>query len=131
MAAATQTNRVGKITTALGADALLLETFTVTERLSTPFEVVVEVLSEQVVDFVQNLGTGVSLETAGDEYQARKFHGLLYEAEAMGVAETFYRYRLKLRPKLYLLTHGRNSRIFQKKSAKDIISAVLNENGLT
>src|SRR4051812_4254510 len=116
MPAATQDNRVGKIKTALGKDALLLEKFVVNDRLSTPFEIIVDVLSADMVDFMPQLGNGVSLEVTGVGQVARTFHGRLYEAEAMGIAETYFRYQLRLRPWFYLLSHGRNLRIFQKKS---------------
>lgn len=131
MPAATQDNQVGKIKTALGKDALLLEQFVATERLSTPFEIVIDVLSADLVDFMPQLGNGVSLEVTGGGQTARKFHGRLYEAEAMGIAETYFRYQLRLRPWFYLLTHGRNVRIFQKKSAKQIIQDIFEENGFS
>lgn len=131
MPTATQDNRVGQIKTALGKDKLLLETFVATERLSTPFEIVVDVLTEDLIDFIPHLGSGVSLEVDGADQVARAFHGFLYEAEAKGIAETYQRYQLRLRPWFYLLTHGRNIRMFQKKTAKAIIQAVFNENGYT
>ena len=120
-----QTNKLGQVTTALGADKLLLERFTATEAISSPFEIVLEALSvDGEVDFTPQLGTGVSITAQASGTNARSFHGVLFESLALGPDQGMVRYRLTLRPWFYLLTLGRNSRVFQDKSVKTIINDV-------
>lgn len=129
----TQANQTAQISTVLGADKLLLEKFTARERLSHPFEVVAEVLAvEGETDFTPHLGSGVSIAVNdGRELVDRSFHGVLFEAEAIGGQQTYVRYRLVLRPWLHLLKFGRKSRIFQKMSVKDIINQVFKDAGFS
>ena len=131
MAGWTQDRKVASITTALGKDNFLLEQFTASERISSPFEIVVEGLSPTQVDFTAQLGTGASITVTTYDTTERYFHGLLCEALSLGPAEGMARYRLTLRPWLYLLTLGRDTKIFQTQSVKDIITAIFSAAGFT
>ena len=121
----------GKIATALGADALLLEGFTASERLAEPFTITCQVISLSAVDFTPHLGSGVSLTVPGDALVGRAFHGLLAEASRVDDDAGAVSYRLVLRPWFWFLSLGRNSRIFQNKSTRDIIQAVFDSAGIS
>src|SRR4028119_2287097 len=61
----TQQNQVARVTSTLG-DKLLLAGFTATERLSEPFTLAMEVLSEKELDLIPHLGPGSRGGTAGE-----------------------------------------------------------------
>jgi type VI secretion system secreted protein VgrG len=105
-----------------------LERFESVERLSEPFVIEVDVICEEVeVDFVTHLGEGVLITISHDGQPVRTFSGLICEAEFQEEIEAGYRYRLILRPWLYMLTRNLDSVIFQQKSAVDIIQAVFDK----
>ena len=60
----------------------------------------------------------------------RWFHGIVGRLEITGetVGQTYY--RAELVPTAWLLTHRYHSRIFQKKSSKDIITQILTDAGI-
>jgi type VI secretion system secreted protein VgrG len=70
------------------------------------------------------------MRASGDE--AQPIHGIVRRVEAEGISgggETRHRFRVWLAPRLWLLGRGRNSRIFQDKTVRDVIDAVLDEAG--
>ncbi|MDJ0836833.1 MAG: type VI secretion system tip protein TssI/VgrG [Acidobacteriota bacterium] len=58
--------------------------------------------------------------------QGRTRHGNLPNASKQS-----YVYHVEIRPKLWLLTRGTNTRVFQDKTAKDIVEEVVNAYGIT
>jgi len=128
-----QRSQIGRIHTSLGDDALLLQQFEAREAVSKPFEITVDVMAPQgAVDFTPHIGEDVSLTVANGNAQSdRAFHGILYGAESLGPGDDAVLYRLTLRPWFSLLTLGRNIRLFQDKSAPDIIKAVFEDAGFT
>ena len=127
----TQAHRPAALTTPLGADKLLLSSFTVNEELSSPFLIQVECLStEENVDFKDAIGKDceVRLTTVGKK--TRYFCGILAEAGWSGEREGFYAYSLVLRPKLWLLTHMQDCRIFQNLTVVEILEQVLHDAGV-
>jgi Rhs element Vgr protein len=60
----------------------------------------------------------------------RWFHGIVGRAEITGEAVGQTYYRAELVPNVWLLNHRYHSRIFQGKTTKEIISAVLTEGGI-
>jgi type VI secretion system secreted protein VgrG len=128
----TQAGRAGKIATALGPDKLLLESFTAFERFNEPFEITVDVLSQDpALDFTPHLGSGVSLSMAGRAEVSRSFHGVLFDAALIAVDGSAGRYRITLRPWLALLDLGRDSRIYQKMTVQGILGDVFERAGFT
>jgi len=129
MGSQTQDNRVGRLTTTLGKDALLLLRFDAEERLNEPFTITVHALSQTSQPIHTLLGTSVSIEVDGgpEAFHSRWFNGVLWEYEELGRDERGYGYRLVLRPKTEFLTLNRRNRIFQKKSVKDIAQALIAE----
>ncbi len=68
------------------------------------------------------------MRASGDE--AYPFHGILRRIEAEGISgggEERHRFRVWLAPRLWLLGRGRNSRIFQDRTVREIVDAVLTE----
>ena len=117
----------------LGPDDFLLERFMASERLSDPFEIVIEAFSvDNEIDLQPHLGQGLGIRVRTlVDHVDRRFHGVLYEAQSLGMQEHGWRYRLTLRPWLSLLTLGSNSRIFQKMSVQDIIKKVITDAGFS
>ncbi len=60
----------------------------------------------------------------------RWFHGVIGRFEMTGETHGLSYFRAELVPSLWFLTHRYNSRIFQERSVKQIITAVLTQGGL-
>ncbi len=60
----------------------------------------------------------------------RWFHGVVSRFELTGETVDLLYYRVELVPEVWLLTHRYGSRIFQNKTAKEIITAVLTDAGI-
>jgi type VI secretion system secreted protein VgrG len=123
----TQDNRVGRLTTPLGPDALLMTALTASERISESYVVTIDAISEAPRALHQVLGrtVGVSFAAPSAPELTRDFAGILWEYHELGHEDRWYRYRLVLRPQMELLTLSRDSRIFQDQTRKDVITAVL------
>ncbi|MBB1486619.1 type VI secretion system Vgr family protein [Oceanospirillum sediminis] len=71
-------------------------------------------------------------DSAGDNAGTlRTFSGVVTGVDALGTADQdqYYRYRLQLEPWLSLLRYSRNSRVFQTRTGKDIVSEIFDELG--
>jgi len=122
----TQTTRLLRLHTPLGADRLLAECVRGEEAIGEGYRFTISALS---------LDAGISLRTlvgqpgllelltAGDG-MPRAFHGLLTAIEMNGANGGMARYTLTLQPWTAFLAHTRDSRIFQDLSVPDIIDAV-------
>jgi type VI secretion system secreted protein VgrG len=124
--------RIIRAHTPLGEDQLLFSSMCGSEGLSQLFEFEVDLLSANAsVDAKQLLGKPVALEirTAG---AARYLHGHVARFTVVGREGGRTRhtiYRAVLRPWLWYLTRASNSRVFQGKSAVQIICEVLDAYG--
>ncbi len=120
-----QTDRRGRLTTAIGGDALVLLRLDGTEELSGPFTWKVSALSaDPAVDLNALLGTHatVAIETsAGTRY----FDGIVTDAARAGATENGNRYDLVLRPWLHVAGLRRNQRIFHNKTVVEILEELL------
>ncbi len=123
----TQDNRIGRLTTDLGKDKLLLLGLTATERLSESYTVSVDAWSETPQPIHTLLGTaiGVAFASDADANVNRDFGGVLWEYSELDRDDRGHRYRLVLRPQTEFLTLNKRNRIFQKKSAVDIVKSLL------
>jgi type VI secretion system secreted protein VgrG len=125
----TQDTRICELTTPLGKDVLVFVSLEATEGLSELFEYHIECLSEEAdIDFDKAIGQQCTLKIKmyGKE---RQFSGILVEARWLGSKDTYYSYRILLRPWLWLLSRTSDCRIFQDKKASDIIQEVFKERG--
>ncbi|MEA5206369.1 type VI secretion system Vgr family protein [Enterobacter mori] len=71
------------------------------------------------------LGKTLAVQITGDGGVGRHFHGSIAECAELGAQGRHFRYQLVLRPALWLLSLNRQCRIFQNKSAIEIIRTVL------
>lgn len=119
-----------RVTTELGNDDVLCREIKGKENLSALFTYYVELLSpDPAVELEKLLASPLALHIEGTGYQ-RHIHGIVTEAEYLGretLTSRYYIYRLTIQPLLWYLTQTRDSRIYQEKSAVDIIKAVLNK----
>jgi type VI secretion system secreted protein VgrG len=129
----TQENRSISVTTPLGKDVLLLEGFTGSEGLSTPFRFTLELLAEdpKKVVFDKLLGQSVTVTVLMPENKKRYISGkvsrLTQGARAAAAKKdaTFIRYRAEIVPAVWFLGKKRQSRVFQQLSVPDILKKVL------
>src|SRR5215471_14369783 len=111
-----QSERVAELKTPLGKDVLALVRFEGTEGLGELFEYHVDALSKQEnIDFDKALGQGCTLRLDAYQRKKRTFNAILVQAQWIGKFEDLHRYRLVLRPWLWLLGHKANCRIFLDK----------------
>lgn len=128
MSTYTQTNRPIQVESTFGANALLVEHFSGEEALSTPFEYVLDCLSENPgldgKKAVRSpIGISIELPSGGKRF----IHGLVSRFVHLGRDATFTRYRLEVVPALWFSTQRTNNRIFQKLSIPEIAEKLLKE----
>ncbi len=110
-----------------------VESFQVTEELSKPFRVSLSLLSlDADITFDALIRQPAHLTLFGQGVGvARHFSGVVNEVRYLGTGRRFSRYQIVLVPQLWFLTQRQDCRIFQQKSAPDIISEVLDEAAVT
>lgn len=116
-------------------DPVVIDKIKVIEQVGELFEVVVHFHCPTMdVDLKSLIGKDATLSF---EFQSgkRHFSGIIGEISQGvtikdGASQRAY-YTLKIYPKLWILTFSKEHRIFQNKSAMDIIKDVLKENGVT
>ncbi len=119
--------------TALG-DTLRFKAMTASEELGRLFEFDVDAVADDgAIKPVDLLGkpASVELEMFSTEAKSRYFHGLVCAVETGGAIGVEYRYRLFLRPWLWLLTRRTDTRVFQEMSVQDILKKVFEEHNTT
>ncbi len=128
----TQQNREMSVTTPLGDDVLLLTAFTGQEGISRLFHFELEFLSENTgiaaKDIIGKSITWVIQSEGGPRY----FNGNVSRFTAGPMRSQGQRsYRAEVVPWLWLLTRTADCRIFQNKTAPDIIEQLFKEYGFT
>jgi len=129
----TQANRAIAITTPLGQDKLLLESFQAVETLSRPFRVDVTMLAEPktIVEFDKLLGQSVTIRLDCEGTAKRYFNGIVMQLAEAGqvksseTGDVFHRHSALVVPKWELLRHQVRSRIFQQLNVPDILKKVM------
>ncbi len=123
----TQTGYAFSVTTPLGPDKLLLESFEGEELISGLFHFRLTMASEyDDLDFKQVVGKGAAITAIDKDGKKRHFHGIVARMVQNGMT-----YHFDLRPKLWELTLASDYRIFQNKTVPEIVKAVLQEQGIT
>src|SRR5262249_38811147 len=88
-------------------------------------------LASSPVAFDKLLGQAATVKVQMPQNQFRYFNGIVSRLSqgdrlsAAGGGESLVRYTLEVVPKLWLLTHAAQSRIFQQMAVPDILKAVL------
>lgn len=124
-----QTSRLLKLTTTLGADILVAECVRGEETIGQGFSFKIAALSSDAALSLKSLiGQPALLEllTSASRDQLRPFHGHVTAVEMAGADGAMARYNLTLEPWTAFLAHGRDSRIFQDMTVFDILDAVFN-----
>ncbi|CUI03689.1 VgrG protein [Janthinobacterium sp. CG23_2] len=122
----TQTTRLLRLSTPLGADTLLAECVRGEETISAGFSFTISALStDAAISLRALLGQPALLQLLTVEGgQARPFHGYLTAIELNGANGGMARYTLTLQPWTVFMARGRDSRVFQDMSVFDILDTV-------
>ncbi|BBA34938.1 Rhs element Vgr protein [Methylocaldum marinum] len=131
-----QGTRLIKVYSPLGPDVLLFHDMTGRERLGGLFSYELDLLSTVgSLNPDQLLGDRLDVALTLPDDSVRYFNGVVCRFAQLGATEderrTLVHYRVTLRPWLWLLTRTANCRIFQKKTAPDIIVQVFRDHGFT
>ena len=108
-----------------GDNGLLFMAMHATEELGRLFEFAIEALADSSTvkpEALLGKPASVVLELPGGS--ERHFHGLVCAMGTEGAFQKMFRYRLVLRPWLWLLTRRSDTRVFQDLSAQDILKQV-------
>ena len=127
MATFSQEKAAFKIQTPLGPDVLVLLSFRGTESLSGLFEFTLQLgaLNGKPVPFGQLLGQCATVTLSHQGQEQRVIHGLIASFSATKSDQYLDHYEMVLRPRLWLLSLNKRSRIFQQQSAGQILTTVL------
>ncbi|WP_404932121.1 type VI secretion system tip protein VgrG [Massilia atriviolacea] len=122
----TQSTRLLRLSTPLGADNLLAECVRGEETISAGFRFTIGALAtDAAIGLRSLLGQPALLRLLTvEDGQARPFHGYLTEVELNGANGGLARYTLTLQPWTAFLARGRDSRVFQDMTVFDILDAV-------
>jgi type VI secretion system secreted protein VgrG len=133
MADLTQTDRLIRIYTPLGDDAVLVRSFEGSEEMSGLFDFRVELVSTngaiQATDIVGKRAT-LSIVQA-DRSTERFFDGFVARFAQLPTRGRLYRYEARLVPWLWFLTRTTDCRIYQEKTVPEIIEDVFSRFGFT
>ena len=113
---------------------LLLESLSGGEALGRLFGFELGLLSsESTIDADAVLGKPMAVGMRLDSGDERFFHGLVTSFRKVGATQLHTRYQVVLRPRMRLLGHASDCRIFNQagQTALDIVTAVLAERGVT
>jgi type VI secretion system secreted protein VgrG len=126
----TQDGRLLAVSTPLGKDVLLLDSFKGTEGLSAPFQYALEMVSlSPEVPFDGILGKAITVRLQQADGGARHFNGIVSRFEQIGTDAEFTLYRAEMVPWLSMLVHTVDSRIFQNQTVPEIIQTVFTDLG--
>ncbi len=131
MAKFSQANRPMRVDTALPEDELLLEGFSGSEAVSSPFAYTLDLLSENPsVPAAKVLRTPVcvTIKTAKGE---RFVHGVVRSFTQLGRSEDLTSYRAEVVPWLWFLSLSTDCKIFQNLNVPEIVEQVFTGLGYT
>jgi type VI secretion system secreted protein VgrG len=111
----TQDKRFLELTTPLGKDVLLINSFSISEKVSGLYTMEMETLYKGMVDPKKLLGQPVSIKVNIEPSGARYFHGIVNEVEIGSETERFRHFRLVAVPTAWLLTLTKDFKVFEKK----------------
>ena len=133
MATNTQDNRPISVTSVLGKDVLLLQSFIGREAISRLFSYQLELLSENDSIAAKDLvGTSITWAVHEVDKSPRYFNGMVSRMSAGHMsARNLRAYRVEVVPKLWFLTRTANCKIFQNKTTPDIIQSILGDFGIS
>ncbi|WEF34223.1 type VI secretion system Vgr family protein [Pseudoduganella chitinolytica] len=121
----TQANRPVTVTSALGADVLLFRRMQCSEALGQLFEFRVQLESSRAdIATADVLGQPLTVTLDLEEGGERHFHGIVTRFAYLGWRDGMPAWEAIVHPALWLLTRSSDCRIFQDKTALEIVKAV-------
>ncbi|MDH3224246.1 MAG: type VI secretion system tip protein VgrG, partial [Gemmatimonadota bacterium] len=130
--ALTQKGRDMRVDSPLGEDVLLLRSFEGTESVSKPFSFSLELLATRAVEAKELLRKPLTITLSRPaQGKERVIHGLVRSLTSRGRAGDSFAYRAEVTPWLWFLSLTRDCRVFQKKSAVEIVEEVFKGHGQT
>lgn len=120
--------RAIKVKTPMGDEVFRFERMSGHEKLSGGFEYQLFVLSENhTVDLSALLGQSITVEVELPTSGHRYFNGYVVNFTMDGESSRYSRYRMVLRPWLYLMSLGSNCRVFQPATVPEIVKKLFGE----
>src|SRR5262249_40378577 len=117
-----QTDRLVSISTPLGGNVLLLRSFTGQEAISHLFKFDLDLISEKdSIAFDSIVGKNVTLSVTLADGSDRYFNGFVSRFGQGSQDRRFTTYHAEMVPWLWFLTRTADCRIFQNKTAPEII----------
>ncbi|MCA0872580.1 type VI secretion system tip protein VgrG [Seohaeicola saemankumensis] len=111
---------------------LLLKRAIVREGFSTLTHTTIEFQSKNKAVKLEDLvGRTMNLHVIADDARERKFSGLCVSVENLGFRDGYGHYVAEVRPWAWLLTRTQDNRIFQEKSAVEIIKEIFSDHGFS
>lgn len=132
--AVAQKNLSCKLKSSIGDDAIVCS-FSGHEAVSELFVFHINILTaKDNVDVASVIGSNATLEIALSDKESRFVNGIVTKCtQGLTSIEKNYpltHYIIEMRPKLWLLTLNKTCKVFQEKSAADIIKAVLGDSSI-
>jgi type VI secretion system secreted protein VgrG len=128
----TQKERMCRMSSPLGDDALLVRRLRMREAVSSSYLLELELLSERDdVAFDHIVGKSVAVSLELNNQKSRHYHGLVSRFAHSGARGRFVAYRAEVVPALWLLTRRSGCRIYQHQSVPDIAKKLFAELGVT
>jgi type VI secretion system secreted protein VgrG len=125
----------GEVTVTIDPDPgfpLSFDTIDALEELGRPFCYTIHLASNTAKgDLSPLLGSSGTITFTLPDGSKRYVSGIISRAVYDGVIDANFRYRLELRPWIWLLSQAQNCRIFQQKSVWEIITSVFRDAGFT
>lgn len=124
----TQQDRRLKVDFPFGPNKVVLWSMEGHDHLGELFEYNLELRSNDMnLSFTDVVGKGASIEMDLGDGKKRFFHGVVADFSFVGSEHGMACYRATLKPELWFLEHTTNCRIFQDKTAVDIIETILKD----
>ncbi len=112
------------------AENLYVKSAKVVEGLSKLTETKLEFITkDKTLELKKIVGSRVTLCVDDPDEEERTFTGRCISAEYIGLSQGMGHYLAHIRPFLWFLTRGKESRIFQEMSTPEIIKEILNDYG--
>ncbi len=125
-----QANRMGRLFTPLPENTLSLMGFSGLEAVNEINNFKVKaVAADGPIDLDALLGQAMRIELDSVYGTIHHIHQAVFSARFLGKHDRGYVYEFDLRPWIWLLSRQTKSRIFEEKTALDIITEVMNEYG--
>jgi type VI secretion system VgrG family protein len=113
-----------------GVDQYSVVRYRGSEGLCQLYRFEIELASSPEETILEDMVGKSAVLSINTDWGQRWFHGIVSRFEMKGETADQVYYRAELVPALWLLTHRYNSRIFQQKTTKEIISTVLTDGGI-